>query len=129
MTDQEATKALQLKGYNDLRRAPIADQPGAYVLQNRSVDNKYHLTLCNGFVTGLSVDLGADFRDFVTQVEREKILRGEPVFRVKQVKDASLVWATWSMGNETFEYIFQWYIGDKKGEYAVNYSLTSACRK
>ena len=127
MTDSEVSDLLRRKGFGDLIRAPIEGRGGEYVLQSRMANNKYHVTLCKGTVSGLSIDIGTDFHLFAIHVRMEKKVRGEPVIEVIQAGIYSMVTAEWVVANEKMEYAYELVVGDKQGRVALTYTAPNSC--
>ena len=129
MSEANAEQALSRRGYQDLLRVPLSGKDGVYILQNRSMNNKYHVSICGGVVYEISVDVGSDFPMFASRVESEKSSRGEPRVTISQSGIYSFVWAEWNEGADQFQYIFQWDLGDKNGGVGMKYSAPGQCTK
>ena len=133
MTEAAAVAVLNSKGLKNLVRIEIADRPGAYVLQNRSMDNKIHLEICREAVHGIAIDMVEKLGDldsfhlFSMKVESERKKRGSPNVRMRQAGLSSLVWATWQDGQDEFEYIFDWRFTDKSGRWGLNLTAPNGC--
>ena len=108
---------LNRQGHVHLTRVPVGPGKGLYSLSSRDRRDGRSFSFCGSTLYEFQSDSMADFHWFVRQVEKQSLLHGPPETRYSGKSGLAIIVASWSVGEDVFEVMYQSDFEKKIGSY------------